>query len=130
MSKKSGSVVSSIRLSADEHAFLKKLSIRFDKPISAFLKLSVRIALGVPNKEEANIRRFQSIEKQLVGMARNLNQMARSANAGRLLWQSEERNEIGKLLCEVEELRDALREYQNQAAQRDFIGSVDAEVGA
>lgn len=127
MGRKDGSVVSSIRFSADEHAFLKAMSKRFGIPRATILKTGLRMSLGVPTKEEANIRHFQSLERQFVGVARNLNQLTRSANSGRLFWGVEEQNEICNLQREVEEVRDALRDYLRAAAGRDFCGDLKAD---
>ena len=50
------------------------------------IRTSIRMALAIPTKEEANIRRFQEIERELRGLATNFNQLTRAANAGKLMW--------------------------------------------
>ena len=78
------------------------------------------MALGIPTIEEANIRRFQEIEEQLRGLARNFNQMTRAANAGKLLWTQQDADAVSDLSVSVNEARALLREYQKQASKRGF----------
>lgn len=83
------------------------------------------MALGVPTKEEANIRGFKEIHNQLIGVARNLNQMTRAANAGKLVWQSGERKNVERLEQTVIEVKDLFLAYEALAAKRSFVAALE-----
>ena len=83
------------------------------------------MALGIPTKEEANIRAFKEIHNQLIGAARNLNQMTRAANAGKLVWQSGERKNVERLEQTVIEVKDLFLAYEALAAKRSFVAALE-----
>lgn len=113
-------MTSTIRWTVDEHAFLVGRKKAWGVSIAAIIRSSIRMALGIPTKEEANIRRFQEIERQLSGLSTNFNQLTRAANAGKLMWTQGDADLISDLSVTVKETRGLFREYQKQAHRRGF----------
>ena len=118
--KVSKSMVSSIRWTAEEHSYLTEKTKAWNVSIAAFIRTSIRIALGIPTKEEANIRRFQELEDQLRGLAGNFNQLTRAANAGKVMWTASDAELVSDLSVAVSEARSLFREHKRQASQRGF----------
>lgn len=110
--------VSSIRWTAEEHAFLKEKEKAWGKSISSIVRMSIRMALGIPTKEEANIRQFQEIERTLLGLATNFNQLTRAANAGKVMWTQTDAKLVSDLSEAVRETRALLHEYERMANRR------------
>ena len=121
-------MTSTIRWTVDEHRFLVSRKEAWGVSIAAIIRTSIRMALGIPTAEEANIRRFQEIEEQLRGLARNYNQMTRAANAGKLMWTQADADAVSELYLAVREAQKLFREYQKLASRRGFDGAKVAEI--
>ena len=113
-------MTSTIRWTVEEHAFLVGRKKAWGVSIAAIIRTSIRMALGIPTVEEANIRRFQEIERQLSGLSTNFNQLTRAANAGKLMWTQGDADLIFDLAATVKETRGLFREYKKQAHTRGF----------
>lgn len=113
-------MTSTIRWTVEEHAFLTGRKKAWRVSIAAIIRTSIRMALGIPTVEEANIRRFQEIERQLSGLSTNFNQLTRAANAGKVMWTQSDADLVSDLSSTVNEVRALFREYQILAHSRGF----------
>ena len=113
-------MTSTIRWTDEEHTFLKGRADAWGVSIASIIRTSIRMALAIPTKEEANIRRFQEIERELRGLTTNFNQLTKAANAGKLMWNEADSKLVSDLSAEVEEARALFQEYQRQASRRGF----------
>ena len=118
--RKQKTMTSTIRWTVEEHAFLTGRKKAWGVSIAAIIRTSIRMALGIPTVEEANIRRFQEIERQLAGLSINFNQLTRAANAGKVMWTQGDTDLVSDLAITVKETRGLFREYQKLARQRGF----------
>ncbi|WP_282611312.1 plasmid mobilization relaxosome protein MobC [Pelagibius sp. Alg239-R121] len=127
--KKARSLTTSIRMSETEHAHLKAFTERAGVTLSALFKTSVRLALGVPTREEANIRQFDNIQRQLYGAAHNLNQITRAANAGRFKMGGHAEAVIADLAAEVRRTHELFVDFRRAAHSRDLVEALEISKG-
>ncbi|WP_282610882.1 plasmid mobilization relaxosome protein MobC [Pelagibius sp. Alg239-R121] len=111
-------------MSKAEHDHLKAFASRNGVTVSALFKTSLRIALGVPTREEENIRKFSDIQRQLFGAAHNLNQITRAANAGRFKLGGHAEAVINDLAEEVRRTHDLFVDFRRAAHSRDLLDAL------
>lgn len=124
MNKDAPSVTTTIRFKAKELALLKGFSKKHSTSVSGLIRASIRLAFGIPEEEEGNIRAFHAITLQLTGVARNLNQITRAANAGKLKWNKSAEEEVEAVRVQVLEALALFRGFQKAAATRDLTSAI------
>ncbi|WP_108862357.1 MobC family plasmid mobilization relaxosome protein [Ruegeria sp. Alg231-54] len=124
----SKSVVKSMRFDEDEWAFLeqrrKVLQLR---SVTGLVRMCLRVAFGIPTKEEFVAKAFNAHLVQLVGMANNLNQMTRAANAGKFRLNKRTEDQIAAMKVEIRELRRLFEDYSDTAHERSFTRALEIE---
>lgn len=123
------SVTTTIRLPPEELVWLKEFSRRNGVSVSGMFRTAMRVALGVPGKEREMLRRFDEQIKQLTGVARNLNQMTRAANSGKLRWDSGAERRIAVLEKETRATLSLFWQYRRIVSLRGLPEAV-AETAA
>lgn len=118
----------SIRFSPEEHAYLAALAERSGIKLARLVRACIRIALGVPSVEEANLRQFDEIARQLQRVGNNLNQVARRANSGKVTLSNSDGTALHNVIETVGELRKGLDEYRRLAQSRDLTAAIE-EIG-
>lgn len=121
-------LVKSMRFDEDEWSFLeqrrKALQLR---SVTALLRMCLRVAFGIPTKEEFVAKKFKEHLAQLVGMANNLNQMTRAANAGKFRLNKRTEDQIEAMKVEIRELRQLFEDYSDAAHERSFTRALEIE---
>ena len=124
----SKSVVKSMRFDEDEWAFLeqrrKVLQLR---SVTGLVRMCLRVAFGIPTKEELVAKKFNAHLVQLVGMANNLNQMTRAANAGKFRLNKRTEDQIAAMKVEIRELRQLFEDYSDTAHERSLTRALEIE---
>ncbi|MEX0278582.1 MAG: MobC family plasmid mobilization relaxosome protein [Ruegeria sp.] len=117
-----------MRFDEDEWSFLeqrrKALQLR---SVTALLRMCLRVAFGIPTKEEFVAKKFKEHLAQLVGMANNLNQMTRAANAGKFRLNKRTEDQIEAMKVEIRELRQLFEDYSDAAHERSFTRALEIE---
>lgn len=122
------SVTTTMRLDEDELAFLKeRRKVMQLRGVSSLLRVCVRVAFGIPSKEEFRTLQFKEHLDQLVGMANNLNQMTRAANAGKFRLNKRTEDQIEAMKVEVRALRRLFDDYSDAAHERSFTRALEIE---
>ena len=122
------SVTTTLRFDEDELAFLKQRSKAMQlRSVTGLVRVCIRIAFGIPSKEEFRTQHFKEHLAQLVGMANNLNQMTRAANAGKLRLNHRTEDQIEAMKVEVRELRRLIEDYSDAAHERSFTRALEIE---
>lgn len=124
----SKSVVKSMRFDEDEWAFLeqrrKVLQLR---SVTGLVRMCLRVAFGIPTKEELVAKKFNAHLVQLVGMANNLNQMTRAANAGKFRLNKHTEDQLEAMKLEVRALRQLFEDYSDAAHERSLTRALEIE---
>jgi predicted ATP-dependent protease len=122
------SVTTTMRFDEDELAFLKQRSKAMElRSVTGLVRVCIRIAFGIPSKEEFRTQKFKEHLAQLVGMANNLNQMTRAANAGKFRLNKRTEEQIEAMKVEVRDLRRLIEDYSDAAHQRSFTRALEIE---
>lgn len=113
-----------MRFEADELALLKALSKELGiRSLAALIRLYIRIGLGTPTREQATMHKFDDIKRQLRGMANNLNQMTRAANAGKFRLNKRTEDQLEEMKVLVQSASDLLNTYQDASQIRSLVRS-------
>lgn len=124
----SKSVTTTMRFDEDELAFLKQRRKAMQlRSVTGLVRVCIRIAFGIPTIEEFERLRFNAHEAQLAGMANNLNQMTRAANAGKFRLNKRTEDQIEAMKVEVRELRQLFQDYADAARERSFTRALEIE---
>lgn len=124
----SKSVTTSMRFDEDELAFLKQRSRAMQlRSVTGLVRVCIRVAFGIPTKEEFRTQKFEALLVQLAGMANNLNQMTRAANAGKFRLNKRTEDQIEAMKIEVRGLRQSLQDYSDAAHERSFTRALKIE---
>ena len=111
-----------IRFDKDELSLLRKFSKEFElRSVAALLRLYIRIGMGLPSRELARLHEFQEMLRQLRGMANNLNQMTKAANAGKFRLDKRTEQSIEEMRQFVEASCDLLNDYQDSASIKSIV---------
>ncbi|MFA3919356.1 MobC family plasmid mobilization relaxosome protein [Ruegeria hyattellae] len=122
------SVTTTMRFDEDELAFLKQRSKAMQlRSVTGLVRVCIRVAFGIPSKEEFRILQFKEHLVQLAGMANNLNQMTRAANAGKFRLNKRTEDQIEAMKVEVRLLRRLLEDYSDAAHERSFTHALEIE---
>lgn len=122
------SVTTTMRFDEDELAFLKQRSKAMQlRSVTGLVRVCIRIAFGIPSKEEFRTHQFKEHLVQLVGMANNLNQMTRAANAGKFRLNKRTEDQLAAMKDEVRELRRLIEDYSDAAHERSFTRALEIE---
>lgn len=122
------SLVKSMRFDEDEWAFLEKRRKALQlRSVTGLVRVCLRVAFGIPTVEEFERLRFKAHEAQLVGMANNLNQMAKAANAGKFRLNKRTEDQIEAMKVEVSALRKLFEDYTDAARERSFTRALEVE---
>ena len=124
----SKSVVTSMRFDEDELAFLEKRRKAMQlRSVTGLVRVCIRVAFGIPTKEEFRTQHFKAHLDQLVGMANNLNQMTRAANAGKFRLNKHTEEQIEAMKLEIRTLRQLFQDYSDAAHERSFTRALEIE---
>jgi hypothetical protein len=122
------SLVKSMRFDEDEWTFLEQRRKAMQlRSVTGLMRVCLRVAFGIPTKEEFVAKKFNAHLVQLVGMANNLNQMTRAANAGKFRLNKRTEDQIEAMKLEVRELRRLFEDYSDAAHQRSFTRALEIE---
>lgn len=122
------SVTTTMRFDEDELAFLKQRSKAMQlRSVTGLVRVCIRIAFGIPSKEEFRTLQFREHLVQLVGMANNLNQMTRAANAGKFRLNKRTEDQIEAMTVEIRALRRLIEDYADAAHERSFTRALEIE---
>ncbi|MEM6886983.1 MAG: MobC family plasmid mobilization relaxosome protein [Pseudomonadota bacterium] len=122
------SLVKSMRFDEDEWAFLEQRRKAMQlRSVTGLVRVCLRVAFGIPTKEEFRTLQFKEHLVQLIGMANNLNQMTRAANAGKFRLNKRTEDQIEAMKVEIRELRQLFEDYSDAARARSFTRAVEIE---
>jgi len=124
----SKSIVKSMRFDEDEWAFLEQRRKAMQlRSVTGLARVCIRVAFGIPTKEEFRTQHFKDHLAQLVGMANNLNQMTKAANAGKFRLNKRTEDQIAAMVLEIRELRQLFEDYSDAAHERSFTRALEIE---
>jgi hypothetical protein len=127
----SKSVVKSMRFDEDEWTFLnqrrKAMQLR---SVTGLVRVCLRIAFGIPTKEEFRTQGFKEHLAQLADMADDLNEMASAADAGKLRIDRRTEVLLEDMKLEVRTLRQLFEDYSSVAHERSFTRALELERAA
>ncbi|MFA3918829.1 plasmid mobilization relaxosome protein MobC [Ruegeria hyattellae] len=122
------SVTTTVRFYEDELALLKERRKAMQlRSLASLIRVGLRVALRLPNLEEKRLLRIQEQVVQLRGMAGNLNQMAKAANAGKFRLNRRTEELLVEMDEEIHELRKVLENYIEDTRTRSFTWALDIE---
>lgn len=125
------SVTTTIRFDDDELEWLKERAAKTGlRGVTSVVRVCLRVAFGIPTKEEAYSHGFRDYLIQLTGVARNLNQMTRAANMGKLRWNGKAEQQIAELQGEVRTLIRYFEDYTRTANRRSLVEAIEFEKAA
>ena len=121
-------VTTTVRFERDELAALKeyRTAMRL-RSLGGLIRVGLRVALRLPNLEEKRLLRIEEQIVQLRGMASNLNQMAKAANAGKFRTNKRTEERMAQMTETISELTHLLNEYCSAADRRPIMWAVKAE---
>ena len=124
----SKSVTTTMRFDEDKLAFLKQRSQAMQlRSVTGLVRVCLRVAFGIPTKEEFRTQRFEAHLVQLVRMANTLNQMTRAAHVGELRLNERTADQIEATKVEIRELRHLFEEYADAVRERSFTRALEIE---
>lgn len=122
------SVTTTMRFDEDELAFLKQRSQAMQlRSVTGLVRVCLRVAFGIPTKEEFRTQHFEAHLVQLVRMGNTLNQLTRDAGAGKLRLDKHVADQIEAMKVEIRELRQLFEEYADAARERSFTRALEIE---
>ncbi|WP_299668588.1 plasmid mobilization relaxosome protein MobC [uncultured Ruegeria sp.] len=122
------SVTTTMRFDEDELAFLKQRSRAMQlRSVTGLVRVCLRVAFGIPTKEEFRTQRFEAHLVQLVRIANDLNQMTRAANVGKFSLNKRTEDQIEAVKIEIRVLRQLFEEYSDAARERSFTRALEIE---
>lgn len=111
-----------MRFEADELALLKVQSKEFNlRSVAALIRIYIRICQGTPTRLQEEAADLDDIRLQLRGVATNLNQMAKAANAGKFRLTSHVEAELKDLQETVRVTLDLLNAYKDATRIRSLV---------
>lgn len=121
-------VTTTIRFERAELASLKEYrEIMKLRSLAGLIRVGLRVALRLPNLEEKRLLRVDEQLLQLRGMASNLNQMAKAANAGKFRTNKRTEALMEQMNAAISELTNLLNEYCSAVENRPIEWAVKAE---
>jgi hypothetical protein len=122
------SVTTTVRFDEDELAFLKERRKAMQlRSLASLIRVGLRVVLKLPNLEEQRLLCIHEQVAQLRGMAGNLNQMAKAANAGKFRMNKRTADLMVRMDEEIHELRGVLEEYIKDTQTRSFTWALEIE---
>lgn len=122
------SVTTTMRFDEDELAFLKeRRKIMQLRSVTGLVRVCIRMALGIPNLQEQRLLQLQQHLIQVRGMAGNLNQMAKAANAGKFRLNKRTEDLMIQMDEEIHELRGLIEHYIKVAKTRSLTEALELE---
>jgi signal transduction histidine kinase len=117
-----------MRFERDELASLKEYQKTMQlRSLAGLIRVGLRAALRLPNLEERRLLRMDEQVTQLRGMATNLNQMAKAANAGKFRMNKRTEDLMAQMYAAISDLTHLLNEYCSAADHRPILPAVNAE---
>ena len=124
----SKSVVKSMRFDEDEWAFLEQRRKAMQlRSVTGLVRVCLRVAFGIPTQEEFRTQQFKAHLVQLIGIANDLTQMTRAANAGKLRLDTRMEDQLADVKQEVRALRQLIEDYSDAAHERSFTRALELE---
>lgn len=118
------SVTTTVRFKPDELDWLKQYAKSLGTDVSGLIRTAMRSALGVPTKSEFQACGFDELLLQLTGAARNLNQMTKAANAGKLIWDAGTARRVEEVAVETKAVAEAFFAYRRIALTRNLTAAL------
>ncbi len=124
----SKTVTTTVRFERDELALLKERRKAMQlRSLSSLIRVGLRVVLRLPNLEEKRLLHIDDQVVQLRGMAGNLNQMAKAANAGKFRLNKRTEELLINMDEAIHELRGLLQSYIDDTETRSFTWALDIE---
>ena len=98
-----GSVIQG-RVSAEERAAFKALAIGIESTESKLLRSLIRAATGFVEIDGEVLGALEGVKRELSAQGKNLNQIARAANRGRVVWSDKDRELVHEMLSNYRDL--------------------------
>jgi len=108
----------SARVTPEENAAFEALARELGLTRNKALRRLLRRAAGFLEPDEAAIGAWRDMARQLRGVAVNVNQLARNANAGKILWTERDRELMRETGRQSATLARALATFADGAARR------------
>lgn len=108
----------SVRVTPEENAAFEALARELGLTRNKALRRLLRRAAGLLEPDEAMIAAWRDMARQLRGVAVNVNQLARNANAGRIPWTERDRELMRETGRQSATLARALATFADGAARR------------
>ncbi len=121
-------VTTTIRFERDELPALKGYRETMQlRSLAGLIRVGLRVALRLPNLVKRRLLRIDEQIQQVHGMANNLNQMAKAANAGKFRMNKRTEELMTQMDKTITELTHLLNEYWSAAAARPISWAVKTE---
>lgn len=113
--KTADTAVFSVRLPTSDIDALSRAARESGVSRNRFIGILARRGSGVLDPDPKMLDAWRETLRQLVGVATNLNQLARSANRGGVIWKEEDREDVIATAKIVSKLRNDLGAIANAA---------------
>lgn len=107
-----------VRISADEKVAFNALATGVESSESKLLRSLIRSASGFVEMDSETIEALEKVKRELSAQGRNLNQIARAANRGRVVWSDDDKNLVQEMLSNYRQLAGFVEGTINAASRK------------